>query len=240
LLVLKDIDTDNSNLVRYYESGEDNDVVDTAWDYIIQNGCINDTPCDPANPTSIACIDVDNDGNVEDVSCSGNHVITDENNICAEETNGEFSDTYVVISVTNPELNWKNLDYIKPGTGKVECKITIKDDTGNPIPTDVQTYADNNGCIEWSTGTTSAQTGEITLSTLKYCDPANGIIEYFDPINNMSVQYDGNNDGTPDTVTFCPPNDQNCTCEVNINIENINKCIVEGYINYKQWKLFNF
>ena len=224
------VDTNNSNLVKYYESGEDNDVVDTAWDYIIQNGCIDDTPCDPANPTSSACIDVDNDGNVEDVSCSGNHVITDENNICAEETNGEFSDTYVVISVTNPELNWKNLDYIKPGTGKVECKVTIKDNSGNPIPTNVQAYADNNGCIEWTAGTISAQTGETTLSTLKYCDPANGIIEYFDPINNMSVQYDGDDDGIPDTVTFCPPNDQNCTCEVNITIKNINKCTIEGYI----------
>ncbi len=224
------VDSDDSNLVKYYEIGENDDTVDTAWDYIIQNGCISDTPCDPANPTSTACVDVNGDGNMEDVSCSGNHVITDEINVCSEDNQGNYSPTYVVISVTNPELNWKNLDYVKPGTGIVECKITITDDKNNPISTNVQAYADSNECIEWTSGITAANTGEATLSTLKYCDPANGIIEYFDPINNMSVQYDSDNDGTPDSVTFCPPNDQNCTCEINITIEDINKCTVEGYI----------
>ncbi len=223
------VDNGDGNIVRYYEVGENEDTVDTAWDYIIQNGCINDVPCNTNNPTSSACVDVDGDNSPEDVSCSGNHVITDENNICAI-TQNDYSPTYVVISVTNPQLNWKNLDYVKPATGVVECKVTIKDDSNNPIATYVQAYGDSNNCIEWTSGNTAASNGEVTLSSIKYCDPANGIIEYYDPINSTTVQYDGDNDGTPDTVTFCPPNDQNCTCEVNITITDINKCTVEGYV----------
>ncbi len=223
------VDSNDSNLVKYYELGENENSIDTAWDYIIQNGCINDTPCDPANPSSSACIDIDNDGNMEDISCFGNHVITDENDICTQG-DGNYFDTYVVISVTNPEFNWKSIDYIKPGTNTLECKVVIKDDVENPIPTYVQAYASNNACIEWTFGNTSSSTGETVLSTLKYCEPSNGIIEYYDPINNKNVKYDRDGDGNPDLVTFCSPTDANCICKVDITIKNINKCVVEGYI----------
>ncbi|WP_457624226.1 hypothetical protein [Persephonella sp.] len=204
----------NSYNVNYYEMGEDEYIVDTAWDYIIKNGCINDTPCDPNNPISTACVDVNNDGTYEDVSCEGNNVILSEADICEN-----INPAYVVVSVTNPELTWKNLDYIKPAVDEVECKITIKDSQNNPLSTEIYVYSDLNGCIGSVNGYSSASTGEFVAKTIKFCDPPNGVISYFNPVTSSLEDY---NNGQP--VEF----GQNC--EINITIENPNVCLVEGVI----------
>ena len=194
----------------YYVMGEDDDKIDTAWDYIIKNGCINDVPCSQ-NSNSSACVDVNNDGNPEDVSCSGNNIITDEDQICASGR-----ETYVVVSSTNPDLSWKNLDYIKPAEKVVECQITIKDEDGNPVATNIYVKPDNNNCISTWYGTSSAK-GEATANVLKYCDPADGVISVVNPYTHRYMS-------NVKEVTFGEG------CKVSITVPNPNKCQVEGKV----------
>lgn len=223
----------NSNSINYYVDGENEDTVDTAWDYIIQNGCVDTqgatvdctNPDDPNYAT--ACIDVNGDGTPENISCVDNNVIVDENNVCAQNTS-----TYVVVSVTNPALEWKNLDYIKPSTEgipEVSCTITIQDDQGNPISTWVESNPIND-CMDWSEDSTSYETGQVTLTSVNYCandttKSPQANISYYDPINYMYTDYASN------PVTFGEG------CDITITITDINKCTVEGYIKDEETNL---
>ena len=197
-----------NNLTNYYEVGEDENKIDTAWDYIIKNGCVNATPCSQ-DPNSSACVDVNNDGTPEDVSCSGNNIITDENQICAS---GEG--TYVVVSSTNPDLSWKNLDYIKPASKVLECEIIVKDDEGNPVSTLLSVYPDNNNCISNWYGVSSAK-GEATANVLKFCAPATGIINVVNPYTHEKISKQ---------ITF------GTGCKLTFTLTNPYKCVVEGKV----------
>ncbi|WP_297453717.1 hypothetical protein [Persephonella sp.] len=194
----------------YYEIGEDNDKIDTAWDYIIKNGCINDDSCSQ-NSSSSACVDVDNDGTPEDVSCSGNNIITDENQICA--SGGK---TYVVVSSTNPYLSWKNLDYIKPASKILECEITVKDEDGNPVATNIYVEPDNNNCISAWYGVSSAK-GKADANVLKFCDPPKGTVNVFNPYTRQYIS-------NTKEITFGPG------CKITLTLKNPYKCMVEGKV----------
>lgn len=197
----------NSYIDNYYIQGEDEDKIDTAWDYIIKNGCVNQEGAT-----------VNLNGNSVNVSCQDNNVIVDEGDICKGNTN-----TYVVVSVTNPDLQWKNLDYIKPANEKipeVSCNITINDEKGNPISTWVEAKPTND-CMDW-VGSYTDEKGQVTLKSSNYCANDNNKspqakITYYDPINNKYVDYEPNQ-------TFGE------SCKIKIPIQDINKCTVEGYI----------
>ena len=147
--------------VSYYDYGDNEADVDTVWDYIIKNGCINDTPCDPDNPSSSSCIDVNNDGIQEDVSCEGNSVIQDIDKICTE------GEGWVVVSVTNPSLEWKNLDYIVPGNQQVCCSLTVQNDSGNPVSGAYLYVNPIDNSIAWTEGITDGQ-GKVEICTVVY------------------------------------------------------------------------
>jgi len=198
--------------IKYGEVGENLNTIDTVWDYIIFNGCINDDPCS-FNPNSTACIDVNNDGVKEDVSCLTNHVILNENEICTS-----INPVYAVVSVRNPNLTWKNLDYIKPKTEKIVINVITKDDKGNPVPTYVGILDGGNNCIEFASGYTSSQNGKATIETLKYCNPTKIYVEYMDPFTGLFIKY-------PNSPIDIHDNDT-----VQITITNPLKCKVEGKV----------
>ncbi|SNZ03836.1 hypothetical protein SAMN06265182_0484 [Persephonella hydrogeniphila] len=198
-----------SGSVTYYEAGEDEYTIDTPWDYIIKNGCIDADPC-TQNSNSPACIDVNGDNQPEDVSCQGNDIYTDESEICSVS-----NEAYAVISVTNPELSWKNLDYIKPAADTVSCKITIKDDKGNPVSTYLSIIPTNNYCIEFWRGHTLSD-GTADAETLKYCLPPEGEIIFENPFTH--VRQSGG-------IVVLGSN-----CEKTITITNPYGCSVEGRI----------
>lgn len=161
--------------VQYEKFGEDQNTIDTEWDYIIFNGCINAPECNAANVNTPACKDVNGDHIVEDVSCEGNSIILNEDDICTT-----INPVYVVVSVTNPELEWKNLDYIKPSTNKIKFTVIVKDDENKPVALPVSLIPDND-CIEYTSGYTSENQGQARLETLRYCDNTLAHIEYINP-----------------------------------------------------------
>lgn len=161
--------------VQYEKFGEDQNTIDTEWDYIIFNGCVNAPECSASNLDSEACIDVNGDNILEDVSCEGNYVILNEDDICTT-----IKPVYVVVSVTNPELEWKNLDYIKPSTNTIKFTVVAKDDENNPVALPVSLIPDNE-CIEYISGYTSESQGKAKLETLRYCDNTFAHIEYINP-----------------------------------------------------------
>ncbi len=198
--------------VNYSEFGEDPDTIDTAWDYIIFNGCVKDSSCF-LTPNSSACVDVDNDGTDEDVSCIANHVITDEDKICED-----IDPVYVVVSVTNPSLEWKNLDYIKPKTKKIRFSIVAKDDEGNPVSIPVFVEDAGNGCVEYAQGYTSSITGKVQIETLKYCNNTSVNISYINPFTNTFQTYSNN------------PVEVQDNGQIDITIFNTLTCKVKGRV----------
>ncbi len=205
--------------VEYERFGENPDTIDTPWDYIIFKGCVNAERCTSTNINSAACEDVNGDNILEDVSCEGNYVITDENKICSQ-----IKPVYVVVSVTNPELQWKNLDYIKPKSKKIKINVVAKDDEGKPLSIPVYIYDGGNECIASSSGYTSERDGKAQLETLKYCENPTIFVEYLNPFTQMYETYPQNplpvNDG--DTV--------------NLTITNPLKCKVEGIVKTEDGK----
>jgi hypothetical protein len=202
----------SSQDVEFEKFGEDINTIDTVWDYIIFNGCIdNDTQ------TVTPYIDVNGDSLLDDVSCRGNYVITNENDICTS-----VKPVYVVVSVTNPQLQWKNLDYIKPASGTIEFTVVVKDDEGNPVATPVFVVPSNDQCIEFAQGYTSQENGQAHLQTLKYCDPSNAYIGYINPFTGMYVE-DSQNTVTVEDGSV-----------INITIVNPLKCKITGVVKNEQ------
>ncbi len=198
--------------IQYDKFGEDLNRIDTDWDYILFNGCVNDVRCSALNTDSQACIDVNNDGKLEDVSCEGHHIILNDNDICTT-----YYPVYAVISVTDPELEWKNLDYIKPKTNKLHFRVLTKDEDNNPVATFISLIPDNdNACLEYTDGYTSESTGSTVLETLKYCNNTTGYIEYINPFTGLTEK--------TQTLLF-HDND-----EINIQISNPLKCKVKGRV----------
>ena len=174
------------------------DYMSSTWDQIIQNGCSNDP-----------------DSNLPD--CSTNGVITDINNICPQDENGGYRLTWVVVSVTNPELAWKNLDYIVPGEGKC-CEVTVIDEGGNPV-SGTHVYVQPTGNIEWTEGYTDAN-GQVTLCAIAYGDQdLTGTLYVYDPYN-YSYSYTNIDFG-------------NEPCSITVTLTNPNKCTVEGKAVYE-------
>jgi len=174
---------------------DDIDYTNPEWDTIIQSGCDPDaTSLDPDDGIA---------------SCSEYGIITDINQVC----DGNDSD-YVVISVTNPELEWKNLDYVVPGGIEKCCTITVKDTNGNPV-TGSYLYVTPTGGIEWTEATTNAD-GTAEICTLVYDqNNATGTLYIYNPF-----VWDYNTQ----TIDF-----NNCPQEP-IQLENPNKCTVRGKV----------
>ncbi|WP_457643802.1 hypothetical protein [Persephonella sp.] len=164
----------------------------TIWDYIILNGCSLD-------PNSV-------------YSCESNKVIVDENQICENGTG------YVVISVTNPLLDWKNLDYIRPAAETVGCDIYLRDDAGNPVSTRVTFNPDSN-CVSSEVTYSSADEGKAVIESIKLCDDTSGKLYYWNPFEKRRV-YAGE-------IILSG------TCSKSIEIENPYKCQVEGRVLYR-------
>ncbi len=204
--------------VEYEQFGEDPNIIDTPWDYIVFNGCVNDEKCSTTNLESRACVDVDKDNKLEDVSCVGNNVITNEDDICTTQ-----KEVFVVVSVTNPELQWKNLDYIKPAVEKLKISfsVSIKDDKGNPLAVPVYVYPDfNSNCIDPVNGVTSEKDGKITFETIRYCS-GNTVpvhIQYINPFTNQYELYSPSPSNISDGQT------------INITISNPLKCKLTGKV----------
>ncbi len=190
--------------ISYEDIGDDPNSVDTVWDYIIQNGCVNDDPCFQ-NPDSTACVDVNNDGTPEDVSCSGNSVITDITNICKDGSG------WVVISVTNPEFEWKNLDYVVPEGNQKCCSFQIVDESGNPV-SGAYAYVNpsENSDIEWTEGVADEE-GNVTLCTLSYGNNLSGELWISNPYTWEFTQSSIDFNNCPKTITL--ENPYKCTAE---------------------------
>ncbi len=167
----------SSPYVKYERFGEDPNIIDTEWDYIIFNGCIDAPKCSSTNLQSQACVDVNGDNILDDVSCEGNSVILNENDICTN-----INPVYVVVSVTNPELKWKNLDYVKPASNKIRFTVLAKDEENKPVAVPVYLMPDSE-CIEYVSSYTSENQGKAVLETLKYCDSTLSHIEYINPFS---------------------------------------------------------
>ena len=167
------------------------DFMNSEWDTIISSGC------DP-NSTST-------DNNDNEAGCDEYGIIRDINNIC----DGSDID-YVVISVTNPSLEWKNLDYIIPGGSEISCNINVVDDDNNPISGAYVTATAN--CMAYIDGMTDSN-GNLTLSTIGYSNPCTADLEAWYMMKKGSAQADFNGN-----------------CNVTITITNPYKCKVEGKV----------
>ncbi|NPA41894.1 MAG: carboxypeptidase regulatory-like domain-containing protein [Aquificae bacterium] len=171
------------------------DFMNQEWDTIIQSGC------DTGNSSS------NNSDGI--ASCQEYGIIMDENNIC---DNRDF----VVISVTNPELEWKNLDYIAPGNMELSCTVVVKDKNGNPIP-GVFASTDENYCMSYGNGVTDVN-GRTVISTVGWSgNDCTADITLFHPDLGSITEYG---------VTFTA--DGSCNVEITWDIDLA--CVVEGKV----------
>ncbi len=164
----------------------------STFDNILRNGCANKQECD------------------------NNSVFWDE----TEMFNAQ--EIYAVVSITNPDLRWKNLDYIVPGD-PVECTVIIKDEKGNPIGTFVEAvpYGDNN--IEYTYGYTSPSDGRAILSTVAFGSPANAMIYYQNPRLNWIIE-----GMCEEANSYVVAFGENCVCTINTG--DIEVCTVKGNV----------
>ena len=147
--------------------------------------------------------------------CENNGVFWDENEIL------NYTNVYVVLSIRNPDLAWKNIDYVVPGDPG-ECLIIARDEKGNPFSIFVEAAPDDYGNIEYVYGFTSAS-GKVKLRTIVYGNPANAIISYYDPRTgwlNEAICDETNSS----KVVF----GTDCSCTINIG--DIKICKVEGEV----------
>ncbi len=163
------------------------------FDNILQNGCANQQECD------------------------NNGVYWNEDDMFLPSAK-----VYAVVSITNPDLRWKNLDYIAPGN-PAECEIVITDSKGNPVGTWVEASPDENGNIEYTSGFTSPSTGRTILRTITYGSPENGIISYYNPKNEWTISPICKETNSP-VVKFV----EGCRCTINIDQDKV--CEVKGRV----------
>ncbi len=164
-----------------------------AFDNILQNGCADQQECD------------------------NNGVYWNEDDMFLPS-----AEIYAVVSITNPDLRWKNIDYIAPGD-PAECEIVITDSKGNPVGTWVEASPDDNGNIEYTYGFTSPSTGRVTLRTITYGSPENGIISYYNPKNEWVISPICKETASP-IVKFV----KGCRCTINPDDEKV--CEVKGQV----------
>ncbi len=164
-----------------------------AFDNILQNGCADQQECD------------------------NNGVYWNEDDMFLPS-----AEVYAVVSITNPDLRWKNLDYIAPGD-PAECEIVITDSKGNPVGTWVEASPDETGNIEYTYGFTSPSTGRTVLRTITYGSPENGKISYYNPKNGWVISPICRETASP-IVKFV----KGCRCTINIDYEKV--CEVKGRV----------
>ncbi len=191
------------------------DFMNQEWDYIVQNGC---------NPNSTS-----NNNNDSDPGCSEYGIFTDENSICAD------SNDFVVISVTNPQLQWKNLDYVVPEGGIVSCDIRVLDEDGNPISGAWVSAFSDVGCMAFAEGITDSN-GTVTLEAMGYADNCQATVEVWYMMNSTSgtVNFDR---GSQCWVDFIISNPFDCTVKgkvVNENNEPVSDLLVWTYASSSQ------
>ena len=162
------------------------------WDTIIQNGC---------DPNSSS-----NNNNDGIASCTEYGIFVDENQVCAD--NNDF----VVISVTNPSLEWKNLDYVVPEGREISCRIKVVDQDGDPVPG--AWVSASSGCMTFTQGITD-QNGEVNLSALGYSDPCTADVNawYRSSLATETADFDSGNQ-----------------CELTLTVNNPFGCTVTGRI----------
>ncbi|WP_457644144.1 hypothetical protein [Persephonella sp.] len=167
------------------------DFMNTEWDTIVSSGCDpNSTSTDPTDNSA---------------GCDEYGIITDINNIC----DGTDMD-YVIVSVTNPALEWKNLDYIIPAGSEISCNIKVVDENNKPI---AGAYVSANAnCMAYVDGMTDSN-GNVTLSTIGYSTSCTADVEAWYMMNEGAKTADFNDN-----------------CSVTIQISNPYKCTVEGRV----------
>ncbi len=170
------------------------DFMNSEWDTIVQNGC------DP-NQTS-------NDPNDGIASCSEYGIFTNEDDICPDN----LSEAFVVVSVTNPALEWKNLDYVIPAGSTVSCRIRVVDENNQPVA-GAWVYA-SASCMAYINGMTDTN-GEVVLETIGYNDPCTATVETwrFGYIASGTANFDSG--------------DQ---CQLTLQIQDPFDCYVEGRV----------
>jgi len=169
------------------------------------------------NYTGQAFDDILRNGCQNKQDCESNGVYWNEDDMFLPS-----SEVYAVVSITNPDLSWKNLDYVAPGD-PAECEIVIVDSEGNPVGTWVEVSPDENGNIEYTYGFTSPSTGRVILSTVTYGSPENGVVSYYNPKHEWVISPICKETASP-IVKFV----EGCRCTVNIDDEKV--CEVRGRV----------
>ena len=168
------------------------DFTNSEWDTIVQSGC---------DPNSFST-----DNNDGSAACSEYGIFTDENDICTD-----YSD-FVVISVTNPDLQWKNLDYVVPEGRELSCTVKVVNQNNDPIPG--AWVSASSSCMSFAEGVTD-QNGEVELIALGYTDPCLAQVEAWYLMNTASASADF---------------DSGNQCQITLVLENPYECTVSGKI----------
>ena len=168
------------------------DFTNTEWDTIIQSGC------DPSSSST--------DNNDGSAGCSEYGIFTDENDICTD-----YSD-FVVVSVTNPDLQWKNLDYVVPEGRELSCTVKVVNQNNDPVPG--AWVSASSSCMSFAEGVTD-QNGEVELIALGYTDPCLAQVDAWYLMNTAGA-----------TANF----DSGNQCQITLILENPYECTVSGKV----------
>ena len=168
------------------------DFTNTEWDTIVQSGC------DPNSSST--------DNNDGIASCSEYGIFTDENDICTD-----YSD-FVVVSVTNPDLQWKNLDYVVPEGRELSCTVKVVNQNNDPVPG--AWVSASSSCMSFAEGVTD-QNGEVELIALGYTDPCLAQVDAWYLMNTAGA-----------TANF----DSGNQCQITLILENPYECTVSGKV----------